>query len=1153
MSMHIATCGQTTKSLIDPSILPSITQPSYIQYWFDDDIKSLKQIDNFQGKQILDVSTLFYGIHTIHVQIVDSKGVICAPDSRLFMNLKADGSAANKLRYWFDDNTNETHDVAASSGTLTLDASALIDGVHTLNYQVVSNDGTIGATESSLFMRVSEGLLGAKVETLRYWFDGDAKTVREEDFNGGIKMLDVSDLNMGIHTLNFQLRDGTGSMSAPSSSIFLKMLNVPTPDGNNAIVKYMYWVNDNSVNNEKVNVDEPSSSYTLTALLPMPESPIRSSCFHFEMTDGVPTMYAKNEFHIRFYDAIGYWTDESRTFIDYAVAQEIKDVKNLLATQTFTRPDNNEIKWFKFEAAPGDTIGFRSSQATSLQVFAPSGKEILSTMGDKSVKYGGTHTWEEGTYYVAVHDVTGSKPNVTIDYMHMDKYDVVSQDVHVVGNGGCSTITFQGNGFKDLYAVDLKDSKGNIIESIDVGHESDATTTVTFDFTGAKLGKYNALFHFTEEDKTVTNCINVEEAKDIELATTVSYPSTFLRGTSVTYTVEITNKGNMTAYAVPLYSYIQAPSEDVISKIEIDGLNLSFLYDYFVIDSMPSSLKAELKAYSDELADKHYFMCLKSFDNDSGDSVCVWSNIFFAEIAPNSKKTISFTINSSDIVQASFTIPDDWNSLVRNSTIPLNAKRLARRNSLKDQYCCIKERVECVGNITVNVLDVLSTAIPGNVNLALADCVAGLVNQTISAVGTLACDDNNQRYDTDFASRVRRVAGGISIAGAVSSCLHFIDVPKVGDFVNLCNALTHPLTTYDCIKSFATEKPGCPPTPPKGGTSTPRNSCEPNDIRGYTSESGSTFMRDDVEEVTYIIDSENDPVFADAPAHTVIITDTINGKFYDLESLSTRNVTIGDVSMDLDGTEQNFIKTMDLRPRINVIAQVEQKYDPKTGIAKWIWTSLDPMTMEPTTEVMQGVLPVNDETHIGEGHITYRLKQKAGLPDGTEVTNQADIIFDSNEPVFTPVWTNIIDAIPPVTHVSDVEQVNDTIVRVHFDGEDNRSGVWKYALYVQYGENTAWNEVAELDTTCCDFRFYKDIDYGFCVVATDSAGNVEKKIIQREYKFINGEGEMIDGISSPKADQVATNRAYDLSGRLIQEEGYRGITIKNRKKWLKRQ
>ena len=87
--------------------------------------------------------------------------------------------------------------------------------------------------------------------------------------------------------------------------------------------------------------------------------------------------------------------------------------------------------------------------------------------------------------------------------------------MRAVGNGGCSTITFQGNGFKDLYSVDLKDLKGNVIQSIDVGHESDARTTVTFDFTDTKLGKYNAVFHFREEDKTFANSITVEEANRV--------------------------------------------------------------------------------------------------------------------------------------------------------------------------------------------------------------------------------------------------------------------------------------------------------------------------------------------------------------------------------------------------------------------------------------------------------------------------------------------------------------------------------------------------------------------------------------------------------------------------------------------------------------
>ena len=158
------------------------------------------------------------------------------------------------------------------------------------------------------------------------------------------------------------------------------------------------------------------------------------------------------------------------------------------------------------------------------------------------MKWGGLHARENGTFYLALHDVTAQQgTTVSIDYNHIDKYAVLRQDVSVVGNGGCSTITFEGHGFRDLYAVDLYTAKGDTIKHVYIGHESDATTSVVFDFTDASLGQYDALFHFTEENKVFTNLVTVEEAKDIELATEVTYPATFRRGTSTTYTIKITN------------------------------------------------------------------------------------------------------------------------------------------------------------------------------------------------------------------------------------------------------------------------------------------------------------------------------------------------------------------------------------------------------------------------------------------------------------------------------------------------------------------------------------------------------------------------------------------------------------------------------------
>ena len=355
------------------------------------------------------------------------------------------------------------------------------------------------------------------------------------------------------------------------------------------------------------------------------------------------------------------------------------------------------------------------------------------------------------------------------------------------------------------------------------------------------------------------------------------------------------------------------------------------------------------------------------------------------------------------------------------------------------------------------------------------------------------------------------------------------------------------ITESSCYKAFKESISNCPPG---GGGSTPVTSYDPNDIYGYIAPSRSMFVGDEVVTLPYRIEFENDTTFATSSAHTVIVKNTLDAKVFDFSSYQPTSVKIGDKDVQLKG-EKEFVTTVDMRPAINVIAQVEGKFDDKKGIATWTFSSLDPMTMEPTDDIMQGFLPVNyDGSGIGE--VAYTINRKAGLSDGTEISNKASITFDSNDAIETPVWTNTVDAVPPVAHTNEVELVNDTIVRVHFDGDDNRSGIWKYALYVQYGEASSWFEVAETDTTCFDLRYYEDINYGFCVVATDAAGNVEKKIIQREYSFLNGEGEIIDAISSPKADHIATNRAYDLSGRLIQEEGYRGVIIKNKKKWLRR-
>lgn len=1152
---------------IDLSGLPKPTQAKGLKYWFDENKHNVLTIGQFSGLLELDVANLEDGLHTLHLQVVDDQNMPANIASRFFFkatnSLGVGDISASKLLYWFDDDTKfQFADI--NQGTQLLDVSNLEDGLHTIHYQVQCSNGQITPTMSSMFLRINADIEATTAKSLRYWFDDDATTVNIIDATNGTQTLDVADMQIGLHTLNYQLIDSNGKVSPPVTRLFLKDFDKAIASEHNGITKYQYWLNDNSAAMQTVTLNETTNPYTLIALLPLQKEPLRSSLFHFEANDGAPIIYAKNEFHVRFHDAAGYWVDGSKTFNDYSNNQEVKPVGELLATQTFAKIAENDIRWYTMQAAPGDTVAFKLSQPATMQLFAPSGEEVFKTSESASVNWNGIHTWEKGTYYLAVHDVTGSQSTMKLEYMHMDKYDVVDWDVRRVGNGGCSTITFKGNGFRDLYAVDLYNAQGDTIRSVDVGHESDAETAVIFDFTDATLGDYNAVFHFTEEDKPFANVVTVEEAVDIELATNVTFPSTFLRGTSTTYTIKITNKGNMTAYSVPIYVYISSATLNGISNIKVNGLKLKGLYDYIENkDSIDERTLMEIRNLCDNMGEDHYFNKIATTDEQSGDSIIVRSGFFTVDLPPNTTKTVTAEIQSTETIDAWFTIPDEWHNIILNEGMVVNNRR---KESATDWLCCYHERLECLGTIVVNVSDVVGMLpIPQAKVATIVSCVTGIINQTIKSSASVLCNKENVRKN--FYDKVKSIADGISITGTVLTCASkFVKGNQLKELLGSISlsgdALTHPTATIDCITAWSKKKPNCPPKPPKGGSSSPYTPVDPNDIYGYLSQAGSKFITDSVAKVNYTIEFENDTAFATAAAHSIVIKDTLDKKYFVLEEFMPTGVRIGDREVFLNETEvktQNdvisFVKTIDMRPEINAIAQVDGTFNSQTGIAQWTFQSLDPMTMEPTYDLMQGILPVNFDGTSGIGEVMFEIGVKQGKADGAEIKNRASIVFDYEDAILTPTWTNIVDAVAPSSVIDNSWMVNDSTLRITAEAFDARSGVWKYEWYVQAGENAPWWKEGETDSLSFDYHIYEGIDYGFCVVATDSAGNVEQKVIHRERGFKTYGQDYEDTIVDVPADSNndAPDAIYDLSGRKHAEPQENRVNIIGKKKVLFRQ
>ena len=92
---------------------------------------------------------------------------------------------------------------------------------------------------------------------------------------------------------------------------------------------------------------------------------------------------------------------------------------------------------------------------------------------------------------------------------------------------------------------------------------------------------------------------------------------------------------------------------------------------------------------------------------------------------------------------------------------------------------------------------------------------------------------------------------------------------------------------------------------------------------------------------------------------------------------------------------------------------VTASFDPGTGLLTWTMSSIDPVTGQLVEDPLAGFLPPNTTNGIGEGYVTYTVRPKNSLANGTVITNQANIVFDVNAPILTPVVTNTIDSVSP--------------------------------------------------------------------------------------------------------------------------------------------
>src|SRR5262249_22446369 len=202
-----------------------------------------------------------------------------------------------------------------------------------------------------------------------------------------------------------------------------------------------------------------------------------------------------------------------------------------------------------------------------------------------------------------------------------------------------------------------------------------------------------------------------------------------------------------------------------------------------------------------------------------------------------------------------------------------------------------------------------------------------------------------------------------------------------------------------------------PPPPPPGSCSNSAGagSIDPNDKAGPVGTGPSRWVAGQLP-ITYAISFENEPQ-ATASAQRVSISDQLDPAKIDLSSVSLGPMGFGSTLITPPPGVNIWSTVIDLGTVGSVgklLVDVQGSLDAATGLLRWTFQAIDAATGLPPDDPLVGLLPPNTAPPAGAGAVMFTARPKSALADGTQVSNQAAIVFDQNAPIPTPTWTNTL-------------------------------------------------------------------------------------------------------------------------------------------------
>ncbi len=244
--------------------------------------------------------------------------------------------------------------------------------------------------------------------------------------------------------------------------------------------------------------------------------------------------------------------------------------------------------------------------------------------------------------------------------------------------------------------------------------------------------------------------------------------------------------------------------------------------------------------------------------------------------------------------------------------------------------------------------------------------------------------------------------------------------------------------------------------------------------------------------ISYTVNFEN-LASASAAAQRVLVTNQLPNNL-DWSTFQLTSVGFDSVIISVPGGVKNFETTVTAPHDPLHPVRITVRLNSTTGMVTTTFQSVDPVTGEDTDDPLAGFLPPNDGDGSGSGFISYDIKPVAALTAGTEIKNQASIIFDANAAIVTNQSLNTIDTEAPVSMVNPLPaSTTNTSFTVTWGGTDphHGAGITTYDVFVAIdnGSYTLWQD--DVAITSALFTGETGKKYSFYSRARDGLGYEE--------------------------------------------------------------